>query len=70
MHDPDHHREACDPAKRILFKEMSEVLLQNIRNYQTLQGALQHFTNEGKIGISSVEQSDIEIEVYGIVDLK
>jgi len=56
--------------KGILFKEMSEVLIQDIRNVQISQGPLQRLTNAGKIGISSAGQSDIEIEVQGILDPK
>jgi len=54
--------------KGILFKEMSEVLIQDIRNIQISQGPLQRLTNAGKIGISSAGQSDIEIEVQGILN--
>jgi membrane protein YdbS with pleckstrin-like domain len=54
--------------KGILFKEMSDVLIQDIRNIQISQGPLQRLTNAGKIGISSAGQSDIEIEVQGILD--
>lgn len=56
--------------KGILFKEMSEVLIQDIRNIQISQGPLQRLTNAGKIGISSAGQSGIEIEVQGILDPK
>ena len=54
--------------KGILFKEMSEVLIQDIRNIQISQGPLQRLTNAGKIGISSAGQSGIEIEVQGVLD--
>jgi uncharacterized membrane protein YdbT with pleckstrin-like domain len=56
--------------KGILFKEMSEVLIQDIRNIQISQGPLQRLTNAGKIGVSSAGQSDIEIEVQGVLDPK
>jgi membrane protein YdbS with pleckstrin-like domain len=56
--------------KGILFKETSDVLIQDIRNIQISQGPLQGLTNAGKIGISSAGQSDIEIEVQGILDPK
>jgi membrane protein YdbS with pleckstrin-like domain len=54
--------------KGILFKEMSEVPIQDIRNVQISQGPFQRLTNAGKIGISSAGQSDIEIEVQGVLD--
>lgn len=56
--------------KGILFKEISEVLIQDIRNIQISQGPLQRLMNAGKIGISSAAQSDIEIEVQGILNPK
>jgi membrane protein YdbS with pleckstrin-like domain len=56
--------------KGILFKEMSEVLIQDIRNIQISQGPLQRLTNAGKVGISSAGQSDIEIAIQGILDPK
>jgi membrane protein YdbS with pleckstrin-like domain len=54
--------------KGILFKETSDVLIQDICNIQISQGPFQRLTNAGKIGISSAGQSDIEIEVQGILD--
>lgn len=52
----------------VLSKTLNEVLLQDTRNVQIVQGPIQRLANSGKLNISTAGQADIEISIDGLID--